>query len=138
MSDLEKLTAERDALAAQVETLKQHTSLVLLEQARKEKNEALAAFFAYKEFLMHINDCLSKNGEYAPLSRVEIVNLITATPQQQHLAEVKAQAVESALDAVGVPCTKFKNHSADFTAGFNFCGAQVQLYADSIRQGEVK
>lgn len=56
----------------------------------------------------------------------------------ENLREVRAEAVEHALNAIGVPCTQFKNQSADFTAGFNFCGAQVQLYAERVLRGEVE
>lgn len=115
MSDLEKLTAERDALAAQVEALRDALQAVM------------ASIGGGKKFCGHEFDCICA-GDKARAA-------LAATPQQ-HLAEIRAEAGRAGFVA------GFKRRTALGPLRKMWSEEEIielyNQYADSIRRGEVE
>lgn len=105
-----EVTAERDALAAQLQALRSH-----LQTMTKRAN--------------HVD----------PSERDAAIKCLKATPQQ-HLAEIRAQAVSSCADKLGdtfiLPHNLRKEtQKAEFyKAGWRDSFLFIKQYADSIRQ----
>lgn len=109
MFDNNRLTRERNALAAQ--------------------NELLHSF---------IESVMANIGAGATLDEVADMLCDwwdTRKTPQQCLLDVQAETIQAGLDAIGAPVTKFAKMSDQFVAGFNFCAALLQQYATKVRQG---
>ncbi len=131
---IDELEADIDALALayadiQVDRDKLQTELF---NARQE-NHALAAKLALLDQAWH------DSGRWPDTSaEMERIELLFQSDPQQCLAEIRAVAVESGLNAIGAPLTKFKNKEKGFSDGFNYCAELLKQYADKIRQGGAK
>lgn len=122
-AEIEKLKAERDALAAQVEVLR----------------SALEPFAA-----TGLPSCVEREDCSVMQERVKdwfgvnqfkkAIEAYNQTPAAC-LAHVRAEAITAALDYIGYPCAAHQGSAPDFTNGFNFAAEQLRNLANRIRQG---
>lgn len=112
----DQLKAERDALAAQNESFKKAIKAI--------ENDLIECSYD------------DESGYFVGIDSIsDACDLANYATPQQCLRDVKDEAIQAGLDALGAPVTKFGNKSDDFVAGFNFCAVLLQQHADKVRKG---
>lgn len=154
MQSINGLIAEKEALQEVNEQLahelnmhRPHTDMLAdlaahcvqreIGQAGQNAHEAIMAHcdaLAAKLELIK-SEWIKGNFSTKCISIAALRKVIETTPQQC-VAEIKAEAIEASLDAIGAPATKFLFQSNDFAAGFNHCAALLKTQAAKVRQGE--
>lgn len=114
----EVLVAERNALAKEVDEANDRIGELTEERdalvARIQTAERVEKIFSETTELT-FDDCLKLFAD--------------------EIREVQTEAIQTGLDAIGAPVTKFANKSDDFLSGFTFCAELLRQHAAKVRQG---
>jgi hypothetical protein len=114
----------------------QNQLIMELDGTRMERDQLKAERDALAAQLVAIQDAaLKPRGRTRQQWIDNIKRNALGITARQHLAEIRAEAIECELDAIGAPATKFENQNDYFVAGFNYCAALLQRRSAKLRQG---